>query len=85
LKIWKQISFGDAEEREPETTESTLIVLNLTEGLRLTETADADSKVQRAASAEQRIMRLLAFLLSADSKGKGKYLVSGYLTISSVT
>jgi hypothetical protein len=68
VKIQKKSSFDGAEEPEPENTERTLRVLNLTEGLRLTEdcfrlSVDTDSNEKRVEAAGQKIMSLLPFLL----------------------
>ena len=53
---------------ETDTIYRTMRILNLSEGLRVTEAgirlfADSDCNEQRAAAARQRIIRMLAFLL----------------------
>jgi hypothetical protein len=65
VKIQNQSSFDGAEEPEPENIERTLSVLNLTEGIRLTEdcfrlSVETDSIEKRAAGKNYEFASFLA-------------------------
>ena len=67
-----------------------MIVLKLSEGLRLNEvgirlSVETDYIGQRAAAAGQRIMRMNSFFFGKILKGKETSSVGYYFTISSVT
>jgi hypothetical protein len=66
--IRTQSALDETEEPEPESVGRSMKILNLTEGLRVTEaairhSADSDCNEQRAAATGQRIIRKFAFFL----------------------
>ena len=87
MEIRNSKLLDETEELETDTIYRTMRILNLTEGLRVTEapmrlSADSDCNEQRAAAAGHGIIRMLAFLLLEYSEGE-TFLVIVSFTIPS--